>query len=343
MNAKRFQFIADKYQKLRVAVVGDFCLDRYLEIDPDKTETSLETGLPVHNVVRVRAQPGGAGTILNNLVALGAGTIYPVGFAGNDAEGFELRHALLGHATVKLDHFLTTPHRHTFTYCKPLIVQSGKAPVELNRLDIKNWSPTPEVVQDRLADSLNELIPRMDVLIILDQAPVPETGVISKKLLAVLNGFAAVRPELMILADSRRGLKDYSKIALKMNRAEVAALTDRKGDLDLSQIANLAAELAHRQTKPVFVTLAEGGILGASTNGETAHLPALPLRGPIDIVGAGDAVMANLAMALAAGATLRDALEIANAAASVVIHQLGTTGVATVKHIRELLETRGAI
>ena len=77
-----------------MAVVGDFCLDRYLEIDPEKQEISIETGLAVHNVVNVRNQPGGAGTILNNLVALGVGEIYPVGFSGEDGEGYELRRAL---------------------------------------------------------------------------------------------------------------------------------------------------------------------------------------------------------------------------------------------------------
>ncbi len=87
MNADRFEAITAKYSRLRVAVVGDFCLDRYLEIDPARTETSIETGLPVYNVTNVRAQPGGAGTVLNNLIALGVGTIYPVGFAGEDGEG----------------------------------------------------------------------------------------------------------------------------------------------------------------------------------------------------------------------------------------------------------------
>jgi len=70
MTIHRFRTLAAAHTKLRIAVVGDFCLDRYLEIDPDRAETSIETGLPVHNVIRVRAQPGGAGTILNNLVAL---------------------------------------------------------------------------------------------------------------------------------------------------------------------------------------------------------------------------------------------------------------------------------
>src|SRR5213083_3660527 len=94
MTPTRFQAITGRYRDLSIAVLGDFCLDRYLEIDPAKREVSLETGLPVHNVVNVRAQPGGAGTILNNLSALGIGAIYPIGFAGDDGEGFELRRAL---------------------------------------------------------------------------------------------------------------------------------------------------------------------------------------------------------------------------------------------------------
>src|SRR5258706_4023060 len=120
MTAWRFQAITEKYSALRVAVVGDFCLDRYLEIDPAKQETSIETGLPVHNVVNVRAQPGAAGTILNNLVALGVGEIFPVGFCGEDGEGYELLRALRSLPGVNPAPFLQTPQRRTFTYCKPL-------------------------------------------------------------------------------------------------------------------------------------------------------------------------------------------------------------------------------
>ncbi|MCC6819861.1 MAG: carbohydrate kinase, partial [Verrucomicrobia subdivision 3 bacterium] len=50
MDADRFEAITAQYSRLRVAVVGDFCLDRYLEIDPARAETSIETGLPVYNV-----------------------------------------------------------------------------------------------------------------------------------------------------------------------------------------------------------------------------------------------------------------------------------------------------
>jgi len=90
VKEERFAEIADQFSGLRVALVGDFCLDRYLEIDPALAETSIETGLDVLNVANVRSQPGGCGTILNNLSALGAGTVFPVGFAGEDGEGYEL-------------------------------------------------------------------------------------------------------------------------------------------------------------------------------------------------------------------------------------------------------------
>src|SRR3989442_6953321 len=121
VSPERFQQITGKYPSLRIGVVGDFCLDRYLEIDPAKQEISIETGLPVHNVVNVRSQPGGAGTILNNLVALGIGRIYPVGVAGTDGEGFELCHSLLAARGVQMVGFLYSAHRRTFTYTKPLV------------------------------------------------------------------------------------------------------------------------------------------------------------------------------------------------------------------------------
>src|SRR4051812_9389973 len=94
MSPTRFHAFTSRYAQSRIAVIGDFCLDRYFEIDPARQETSFETGLLVHNITNVRCQPGGAGTILNNLSALGVGVIYPVGFCGDDGEGFELERAL---------------------------------------------------------------------------------------------------------------------------------------------------------------------------------------------------------------------------------------------------------
>jgi rfaE bifunctional protein kinase chain/domain len=337
MNSFRFQDLTSRYPSLRVAVVGDFCLDRYLEIDPTRQEISIETGLPVHNVVNVRSQPGAAGTILNNLVALGIGTIYPVGFCGEDGEGYALRRALLARPGVKLDHFIETDLRHTFTYCKPLVMEPGKPPAELSRLDNKNWTPTPALLQGRLIDSIARLATEVDAMIIMDQVDLPETGVVTAKLLEGIAVLVKELPELLILADSRRSLRGWPRVCLKMNAAELAALTGCKRELTLEEIKQTAAALAKRHERNVFVTLAERGIVGASPFSEAIHVPALPLRGEIDIVGAGDSVTANLTAALAAGATVKEAIEIANTAASYVIHQLGTTGTASVAQIAELL------
>jgi len=337
MTRTRFKAITGRYGLLHIAVLGDFCLDRYLEIDPARREVSIETGLPVHNVTRVRGQPGAAGTILNNLVALGVGRLYPVGFCGQDGEGYELREALAAMAGVSLEHFLQTPERRTFTYTKPLLIQPGRQPRELNRLDLKNWTPTPAQVRQRIGTALRAVAGEVDAIIVLDQVDVPGTGVVTNDVLAALRDVGQMHPDVLIVADSRRSLRGFPPVVFKMNAAELARLTAAKRRLSLAQARRAAAALAEKNHQPVFVTLAERGILAASPTGQVSLVPALPVRGPIDIVGAGDAVTANLTAALAAGAGIEDALALANAAASVVIHKLGTTGTANVRELRELL------
>lgn len=337
MTAFRFAELTARYPSLRLALVGDFCLDRYLEIDPARAETSIETGLPVHNVVRVRSQPGAAGTILNNLCALQVGTLLPVGFYGVDGEGFELRHAMAALPGVDLEHFRQTPLRRTFTYCKPLLMHPGKPPQELSRLDSKNWEPTPAVVEGKIWHSISELRLKVDGVVVMDQVDLPDTGVVTGRILPLLGEFPRGNPGVPVVADSRRGLRGYPPVTFKMNAAELSTLTGIPPDADLAQIGAAARALAKRNQREVFITLAERGLLGAAPNGEVEHVPCHPLRGPIDIVGAGDSVTANLTAALAAGASLREAIELANAAASIVVHQLGTTGTASIPQIRDLL------
>ena len=337
MISERFHAITDQYWRTKIAIVGDFCLDRYLEIDPSKHEISIETNLPVHNVVHVRSQPGGAGTILNNLAALGVGEILPVGFCGEDGEGFELTRALIDRRGVNPARFLQTGDRRTFTYCKPLVLTPGRPPVELNRFDSKNWTPTPARVQGKLIEHLALAAAEADAMILLDQVDLPETGVVTQRILEAVRCLASELPELLILADSRRGLRGWPPVCFKMNAAELQALAGTRPSSGLEAIRDTAIGLAVREGKPVFVTLSERGVMAAAPDGQSAHAPALPTRGPIDIVGAGDAVTANLVAALACGATLQEALELAMAAASVVIHQLGTTGTASVAQIRDVL------
>ncbi|MFM7100241.1 MAG: PfkB family carbohydrate kinase, partial [Verrucomicrobiota bacterium] len=280
---------------------------------------------------------GGAGTILNNLVALGVGEIRTVGFCGDDGEGYELRQALRRLPGVDSSRLLSTPERRTFTYCKPLLLHATRPPEELHRLDSKNWSPTPPAVEAALLDALEDASGEADAVIILDQVDLPDTGVVTATIREALGRLAIRRPDLLLLADSRRGLAGWPALGFKMNAAELGSLLGRPAPADPPGVARLAAELARRQARPVFVTLSERGIVGAGPDGTTAHVPAMPVRGPIDIVGAGDAVTANLATALAAGAGLTEAMELAMAAAHLVVHQLGTTGTASVAQIRACL------
>src|SRR5690606_13355444 len=105
MTPARFDELMRRFATLRTGVIGDFSLDRYFDIDPSRSEISIETILPVHNVTQVRCHPGAAGNIVNNIAALGAAAMYPVGYCGDVGEGFELRRALERVPNLSLEHF----------------------------------------------------------------------------------------------------------------------------------------------------------------------------------------------------------------------------------------------
>jgi len=248
-----------------------------------------------------------------------------------------LKRALASLPGVHTESFILTAERRTFTYAKPLVISPHRPPRELNRLDSKNWSPTPAGLQRRLIQALRALAPRVDAIIVLDQVDVPETGVITRRVLQALGAIKKERPELLVMADSRRSLQGYPGVGLKMNRAELSRLAGKTRLVPLREVGPTAAALARAKGNYCFVTLAEKGIVGAGPEGEVEKLAALPVHGKIDVVGAGDCVTANLTAALAAGASLREALQLANAAASIVVHKLGTTGTASVAEIKRLL------
>ena len=235
---------------------------------------------------------------------------------------------------MNLDHLVCTPQRRTFVYCKPLVLEAGQPPRELNRLDSKNWTPTPIDVQDQLIQRILGIAGQADALIVMDQVDQAETGVVTRRVADAVFAVCQERKDIWVLADSRRGPRDLPPLGFKMNEAEFRKLAGGTPFRDLDELRRQAGGFARRNGRPVFVTLAERGIVGALASGDTRHVPAQPVRGPIDIVGAGDAVTANLTAASAAGAELAEAMTLAMAAASIVIHQLGTTGTASVPELR---------
>lgn len=325
MTRERLSAILDRFAALRVAVIGDFFLDRYLDLDAALTETSLETGLDAYQVVRVRVYPGAAGTVVNNLAALGLGAISAVGAIGDDGEGYELRRALTG-LGVDTDHLLTRADRFTPTYTKPMLRQGDGPARELHRLDIKNRTPTPADLEAALIDHLMSAVAEVDAVMVMDQVAEADCGVITPRVREALQSLARERRDLLVFVDSRRRIGEFRDVTIKVNRAE--ALAAAGGD-DLDRAARI---LAARVGRSVFVTLGADGILVCY--GETSvRVPGFRVEGEIDIVGAGDAAAAGLAASLGAGASPVEAALVANLVASITIQQLGVTGTASPEQV----------
>lgn len=327
--------ILNRLPTLTIGVVGDLFLDRYLDIDASLTEPSLETGLDAYQVVRVRSSPGAAGTVVNNLVALGVGGIVPLAVIGDDGEGYELQQALARHPAVGREHLLASAAQRTPTYTKPMLHQSGQLPRELNRLDIKNRAALAPQAERFVLDHLQEVWRGVDALLVVDQVSEADCGVITSGVRRRLAELAAADPGRFVLADSRARIGLFENVALKPNvrecRLALGAEEDPAGELSACVEA-----LARRARRPVFCTRGEEGMLVVDPGArESWQVPAYPVAGPIDPVGAGDSASAALACALAAGATLPSAAAFANLVASITIQQLGTTGTAAPAQVRQ--------
>jgi bifunctional ADP-heptose synthase (sugar kinase/adenylyltransferase) len=339
LDADLVEQILGRIPGLTVGVLGDLFLDRYLDLDASLTEPSLETGLDAYQVVRVRASPGAAGTVINNLVALGVGRVCPISVIGADGEGYELRQALRHLAVVELAAVIATPDRRTPTYTKPLLHETGQPPRELNRLDIKNRSPLPPDLEGRVLQALDRTWPELDALLVLDQVSETDCGVVTARVRRRLAELGDAQPDKVILADSRERIGLFCSVWLKPNVRECRTAVQGDVDPHLNPAADPVWDLAARAGRPVFCTAGEKGILVADPRPAAAaplqEVPAFPVAGPIDPVGAGDSTSAALVCALAAGAGLGAAAAFGNLVASITIRQLGTTGTATPRQVRE--------
>jgi bifunctional ADP-heptose synthase (sugar kinase/adenylyltransferase) len=313
-----------------VGVLGDLFLDRYLDIDAALNEPSVETGLTAYQVTRVRSYPGAAGTVINNLSALRVGRILPIAGIGDDGEGYELRKALPRIPGVLPEWTITVPDRFTPTYTKPMLNEAGSSR-ELNRLDIKNRTPTPSEVEELILQKLDRAWPQLDALIVLDQVSEDDCGVVTARVRQRLAELGGREPGKFVLADSRERIALFENVCIKPNGVELKQLTN----------AGMGGEFRIRSARAVFATQGERGIElwepseKPGSYVRKAHLPAFPVTGPIDIVGAGDSCSAGIASAMVSGATHDQAAAFGNLIASITIQQLGVTGTASPEQVRK--------
>src|SRR3990172_10730080 len=161
MKTQRLRELLDRFTSRRIAVFGDFFLDKYLETDPELAETSVETGKTAHQVVEIRTSPGAAGTVVNNLSALGAGTLHAVGAVGDDGEAYDLRRGLAARR-CSTDQLLALESLHTPTYLKPRNISVPGLAGEFERYDTKNRRKTPPEICDKVLAALDAVLPQVD-------------------------------------------------------------------------------------------------------------------------------------------------------------------------------------
>lgn len=337
MTPERLQELLGRFPSRRIAVIGDFFLDKYLDTDPALVETSVETGKDAHQVADVRRSAGAAGTVVNNLAALEAGALHAFGAAGDDGEAYDLRRCLqsIGCSTAGLLQFneIRTP-----TYLKPRDMTDPGLSGEHERYDTKNRRPLPGRIGADVLAALDNVLPEIDAVIIADQVEADDCGVVTRTVRQELARRARRLPHVVFFADSRTHIHEFEAVVIKPNQFEaVGHAHPRPGEqVDLTTIRDALGPLRARTGAPVCITLGGRGMLVSDP--EPTHVPGVRVDGPLDTTGAGDSTTAGMVLALASGATLPEAALVGNLAASITIQQLATTGTATPRQILERLD-----
>ncbi|MGI9458166.1 MAG: bifunctional heptose 7-phosphate kinase/heptose 1-phosphate adenyltransferase [Aeoliella sp.] len=325
MTQDRLAELIDAFPLARIAVVGDFFLDKYLDCDPAIEERSVETGRAAHQVTGIRTSPGCAGTVVGNLASLGAGTLYAIGTTGNDGEGYDLRHRLkeLGCQT---EHLHAIAGRMTPTYLKPRNMRDVSLAGEHDRYDTRNRTETDAATEQLIIHSLDVVLPNVDALVIMDQVEERNRGVITEVVRNAIVERATRFEDIVFWADSRRRIREYQHVIIKPNEFEALGretwLPDER--VDLMTLRPAVEKLRRKVKAPIVVTRGALGLI--VTDPEWTVVPGVRVDGEIDPTGAGDSVSAGMVMALCSGAELPEAAIVSNLVASITVQQLATTG-----------------
>jgi D-beta-D-heptose 7-phosphate kinase/D-beta-D-heptose 1-phosphate adenosyltransferase len=340
MMAGRDGALADlmiDFSGLSVLVLGDLMLDCWIYGHVERI--SPEAPIPVLRIEpeRQRWTLGGASNVAENVVALGARAIL-IGVTGTDdaaAQIARLAHEIGGRDGRLEACLIEAPGRATTV--KTRYVANGQ---QLLRADQESAAPLDGATADAVLQAFRHRLTEADIVILSDYAK----GVLSD---AVLQGAidAARAAGVPIVADPKR--IDFTRYrgvtVLKPNRLETGRATGIDCVDDASTEAAGRKALAVSGAQAILVTRGEHGLSVIPASGPALHLPT-QARQVFDVSGAGDTVVAALAVALASGAELADAARLANVAAGIVVAKPGTATVsrdelAEALHVDDLLAT----
>ena len=314
------------FAELKVLVVGDLMLDRYILGDVDRI--SPEAPVPVMRHVQRYERPGGAANVAMNLAGLGCQTLL-AGFWGNDAEQKELA-AFLDAAKVNT---LGVVSIALPTISKTRIVARQQ---QLLRLDIESREMPDAADQRRLIEGAEALATKVHAVVLSDYAK----GALSTELCERVIR-AARKAGVPVLADPKS--RDFSKYSgatmVCPNIGELALATGVAAD-DLAALL-VAGESLRQEHDLRFltVTMSEKGMRVLSDEG--SYSSPTRAREVFDVSGAGDTVIATLAAGLAGGLKIATAVELANLAAGIVVGKVGTVPIARHELIAALTPASG--
>jgi len=298
-------------RRARVAVLGDVMLDEFLW--GKVARISPEAPVPVVEVERQSFHLGGAANVAGNLRALGGSAVL-FGVVGQDA-GAELLGEALSHAGIVGR--LQVANQGRPTTVKTRIVAQGQQVV---RADREQSDDIPEAVQDRLLASLRQELPGCQALVVSDY----QKGVVTERLLRKVLALAR-RQRVRVLVDPKlRHFARYRRVfVVTPNQSEAEQATGHSLRDSAGLLAAGRRILALLDCEAALITRGEHGMSLFERGRRPLHI-ATAAREVFDVTGAGDSVIATLALALAAGARLAEAALLANYAAGVVVGKLGT-------------------
>ncbi|MGD0445544.1 MAG: bifunctional D-glycero-beta-D-manno-heptose-7-phosphate kinase/D-glycero-beta-D-manno-heptose 1-phosphate adenylyltransferase HldE [Edaphobacter sp.] len=319
------------FSQLKVLVVGDIMLDRYIHGDVERI--SPEAPVPVLRHARRYERAGGAANVAMNLAGLGCHT-FLAGFWGTDSEQAELA-AILDRVGIDTAGVVSSTLP---TISKTRIVGRTQ---QLLRLDIESREAPPAVETQRLQQRATDLVARVHAVILSDYAKGALTTALCESVIR-----AARASGIPVLADPKT--HDFSKYTgattVCPNLGELSAATGISAHHTADLLAAGQALATEHDLKFLTVTMSEKGISvlrPPSTTGKAIfHSPARA-REVFDVSGAGDTVIATLAACLAGGLQIETAVDLANLAAGIVVGKVGTVPIAAHELVALLTPSSG--
>jgi D-beta-D-heptose 7-phosphate kinase/D-beta-D-heptose 1-phosphate adenosyltransferase len=306
----------------RILVVGDVMLDRYIWGDVERI--SPEAPVPVVRLAHRSEQPGGAANVAMNIAGLGA-QVTLCGFAGQDEDRSALE-ACLEKAGVTSK--LTTVPGHPTT--SKLRILGGQQ--QILRLDVERTQGYSEQAFDDLLTGIRAVLPAVGAVVLSDYAK----GVLSEEVCHAVIGAAREQGTPVLVDPKHRDFSRYrGATTICPNLQELSVATGIPAKETAPLLAAAAAMLPGLQLDYLTVTLSEKGI-AVVRPASTRTFPAVA-RQVFDVSGAGDTVIATLALSLASGLAIEAAVSLANIAAGIVVSKVGTVPITRNELITSLM------